>query len=237
MLLPRCYRGNSSSIEEETILGSSVVMPTGFEIDSSKSANNTGHYQRPPSIPKSQWCHGLSPLFEAASTLTSTILFAGDFKADISEPDKPPKDGRTLLDMLDILNLHCLIIEPTRKSRTSQTRLTNNKWNTVASGVVDTHISDHSLVYTILRSLAQRAWSRKICFRSLKNFSQENFVRDMQIVPIHIIDVSDELDDKVYAFEFLDVINKPATITQTMVRGNQVPCMMKQWRKAIRHHN
>ena len=151
---------------------------------------------RPPSIPKSQWCHELSSLFEAASTLTSTILFAGDFNADVSEPDKPPKNGRTLLDMLDIFNLHCLITEPTRKSRTSQTTLglilTNNKRNIVASGVVDTYISDHSLIYTILRSLAPRARSRKICFRSLKNFSQENFVRHMQIVPFHIIDVFDD---------------------------------------------
>lgn len=48
-------------------------------------------------------------------------------------------------------------------------------------------------------------------------------MRDMQIVPIHIIDVSDELDDKVYAFEFLDVINKPAPLH-------------KQWYAAIRCH-
>ena len=198
---------------------------------------------RPPSLPKSQWCHELSSLFEAASTLTSTILFAGDFNADVSEPDKPPKNSRTLLDLLDIFNLHCLVTEPTRTSRTSQTTLdlilTNNKRNIVASGVVDTHISDHSLVYTILRSLAPRARSRKICFRSLKDFSQEIFVRDMQIVPFHIIDVFDELDDKVYTFEqlFLDVINRHAPIKQTMVHGNQVPYMTEQWRKAIRHRN
>ena len=49
----------------------------------------------------------------------------------------------------------------------------------------------------------------------------------------------DELDDKVYAFEqlFLDVINKHDLIKQTMVRGNQVPYMTEQWRKAIRHRN
>ena len=71
----------------------------------------------------------------------------------------------------------------------------------LTSGVVDTQLSDHSLVYTILRSSAPRTRSRKICFRSLKNFSRENFVHDMQIVPFHIIDLIDELDDKLYAFE------------------------------------
>ena len=75
--------------------------------------------------------------------------------------------------------------------------LTNDKKKVLTTGVVDTQFSDHSLVYTILRSSTTRARSRKICFRSLKNFSRENFVRDMQIMPSHIIDLFDELDDKV----------------------------------------
>ena len=75
--------------------------------------------------------------------------------------------------------------------------LTNDKKKVLTTGVVDTQFSDHSLVYTILRSSTPRARSRKICFRSLKNFSRENFVRDMQIMPSHIIDLFDELDDKV----------------------------------------
>ena len=62
---------------------------------------------------------------------------------------------------------------------------------------MDTQFSDHSLVYTIPRSSASGTRSHKICFRSLKNFSRENFVHDMQIVPSHIIDLFDELDDKI----------------------------------------
>ena len=38
---------------------------------------------RPPSIIRSQWSHELSSLFEATSTLTSTVLYAGDFNADL----------------------------------------------------------------------------------------------------------------------------------------------------------
>ena len=166
-----------------------------------------------------------------------------DFNADLSEPDKPPKDGKTLRDLLDIFNLHCLITEPTRKARTSQSTLdsilTNNKRTTVESGVVDTHINEDLLVYTILRSTAPRARSSKICFRSQKNFSRKTFVRDMQVVPFHIIELFDELDDKVCGFKqlFLNVINKHAPIKQTIVRGNQVPYMTEQWRKAIRYRN
>ena len=57
-------------------------------------------------------------------------------------------------------------------------------------------------------------------------------------MPFHIIDLFDELDDKLYAFEqlFLSVLNEHAQ-KQTMIRGNQVPYMTEQWRRAIRHRN
>ena len=44
---------------------------------------------------------------------------------------------------------------------------------------------------------------------------------------------------KLYAFEqlFLSVLNEHAPIKQTMIRGNQVPYMTEQWRRAIRHRN
>ena len=102
---------------------------------------------------------------------------------------------------MDIFSLDCLIAKPTRKTKTEETLLdlilTNDKKKVLTSGVVDTQFSDHSLVYTILRSSAPRTRSPNICFRSLKNFSRGNFVHDMQIVPSHIIDWFHELDDKV----------------------------------------
>ena len=48
-----------------------------------------------------------------------------------------------------------------------------NKRTTLTSGAVDTFISDHSLVYTVLRSSAPRLRSRKIFSRSLKTFSNQ----------------------------------------------------------------
>ena len=127
---------------------------------------------RPPSIPLSIWTNELSALFEATSTITNTVFYAGDFIADLSAPDKTPKAGRNLLDLLDIYYLHCLIKKATRKTITSETLLdlilTNNKRTTLTSGVVDTLLSDHSLVYTVLRSSVPPSRSRKMFSRSLK---------------------------------------------------------------------
>ena len=100
-----------------------------------------------------------------------------DFNADLLNPDKPTKDGRNLLDLMEIFGLDCLITKATRKMKTSETLLdlilTSNKKKTLVSDVVDTQISDHSLVFTILRSRAPRSRSLKICVRSIKNLNRD----------------------------------------------------------------
>lgn len=59
------------------------------------------------------------------------------------------------------------------------------------------------------------------------------------MTPFSIVEVFDEVDDKLYAFEqlYYEILNEQAPLKQTIVRGNQVPYMTEQWRKAIRHRN
>jgi len=199
---------------------------------------------RPPSVPKTVWKCELSSIFEATIAISRNVYYLGDLNADLLDPDRPPKDGRTLLDLLDIFDLHCLINKATRKARTSETLLdvilTNNKKTALNSDVVDTQISDHSLVYCILRSRAPILRSRKICFRSLKSYSQEKMLNDLHKVPfLDVMEVFDDIDDKLYAFEQLysDILDEHAPVKQTHIRGNQVPYMTEDWRKAIRHRN
>ena len=198
---------------------------------------------RPPNIPKYQWKLELSALFEASTTVTNDVIFLGDFNCDLMQPDKPPMDGRELCDLLDIYSLKNLIKSPTRVGKTSETLLdlvlTTNKDRMLTSGVVDVQISDHSLVYTILRISAPRLRSRKICMRSLKHFNHDLFVQDLYNIPFHIMDIFDEVDDKLFVFESLytDIVNVHAPLKQVHVRGNQVPFMTETWRKAIRHRN
>lgn len=74
---------------------------------------------KPPFVPKSRWINEQSSLFEAVATLSDTVFYAGDFNADLLDPDKPPKVGRRLLDLLDIFDLNqCLITKATRPTKT-----------------------------------------------------------------------------------------------------------------------
>ena len=85
-------------------------------------------------------------------------------------------------------------------------------------GVLDAQICDHSLIYAILRLTAPRFRSRKILTRSLKNFDGDTFRHDLQVAPFHIMDIFDEVDDKVYVFNtlFLDIANEHQCSVKTV---------------------
>lgn len=61
--------------------------------------------------------------------------------------------------------------------------LTSNKRRALQTGVIDTKISNHSLVYTIMRVTLPRLRSRKIALRSFKNFDHDKFVEDLSAAP------------------------------------------------------
>ena len=125
-----------------------------------------------------------------------------------------------------------LIMKPTRKTKTTETVLdlilANDKKKVLTLGVVDRQISDHSLVYTVLRSSLSCGRSRKIWYWSVENFSRNDFLHDMPMVPWHVLDVFDDVN-KLYAFEqlFVDVLDQYTPLKQTHIRGNQVLFMTR----------
>ena len=124
------------------------------------------------------------------------------------------KDSGHLKDLLEVYGLKSWVKLPTRIGKTSSTLLdlilTNNTRRIFSSGVVNADISDHSLIYTILRTTAPRLRSRKIQLRSVKNFDQDLFLRDFHNVPFHVMEVFDDIDDKQCVFEslYLDILKK-----------------------------
>ena len=59
------------------------------------------------------------------------------------------------------------------------------------------------------------------------------------MAPFHIIDIFDDVDDMLYAFEHLytEILNEHAPLKQAVIRRNQVPYMTEEWRKEIRYRN
>ena len=161
---------------------------------------------------------------------------------DILHSD-PKLDGKDLLDLCDIFDLDCLIKEPTRITSTSESLidviLTNNKRRFLSSATVEPHVSDHQLVYTVMKAKASFKRSRKITCRSYKSYDKEAFVADLAMVPFHVVSIFDDPDDQAWAFQKLltGVIDEHAPIKTFHIRGGHVPYMTPAWRKAIRHRN
>ena len=90
-------------------------------------------------------------------------------------------------EIFDIYGIHQLINESMRITETSSSLidlcLTNSISTVVDSGVIHLSISDHSLIYMVRKAHYVRSGARTIKIRTLKNFSSEDFLRDLNQQP------------------------------------------------------
>jgi hypothetical protein len=64
----------------------------------------------------------------------------------------------------------------------------NNQHRIVDSGVVSLSLSDHSLVYCVVKSGVKKAPPRTIEYLSYKSFNTNTFIQDMNNVPWHVVE-------------------------------------------------
>ena len=104
----------------------------------------------------------------------------------------------------------------------------------------DTGISDfHNLTGVISRAHAPQSNRRMITYRSMKNFNQSSFSRDLDLVPFHVCEIFDDVNENAWAQQNLlsSVIDSHAPVKHRFVRENQVPYMNGELRKAIHQRN
>ena len=81
--------------------------------------------------------------------------------------------------------------------------LTTNENTIDACDVIQSAISDHSLVSLTLKSKTPRPRISFVTTRSYKNYDHDTFIEDLANVPFHIVNLFDDLDDQVHAFNCL----------------------------------
>ena len=104
----------------------------------------------------------------------------------------------------------------------------------------DTGISDfHNLTGVISKAYAPQSNRRMITYRSMKNFNQSNFSRDIDLIPFHVCEMFDDVNDVACAQQNLlsSVIDSYAPVKRICVRENQVSYMNGELRKAIHQRN
>ena len=139
------------------------------------------------------------------------IVMLGDFNVNMLKSN----DFTDCLDVNGLKNIVDLIVtnEPKRFKR---------------SVCVDTGLSDfHSLVCTATKLQIPKLKLNKFKYRSYKTFDSESFMHDLPVIPFHVTEVFDDVDDSYWAWNELtmQVVNEHAPIKTKTIKGHRVPYM------------
>ena len=124
------------------------------------------------------------------------VILLGDTNCDVlanhssTEPTSAnslPAHSKRLMEIYDLFGFQQLIDKATRVTLTSKTLIdhiaTTNKSNIVVSDVKEISLSDHFLVYCVRKFRgASKKQHKIISTRQMKNFSEEDFLKDLSKV-------------------------------------------------------
>ena len=115
--------------------------------------------------------------------------------------------GRHLLKILNPYGLKNVINQPTRIAEKTQTIIdliiTSSPEKITVKGVSHLGISDHSLVYANIRVRKERAQQVFKTVNSYKNFNSDKFIKEVESAPWGACNVFDDIEDQVWAWEYL----------------------------------
>ena len=103
--------------------------------------------------------------------------------------------------------------------------LVNNDRRITDSGVVPVPLSDHYLVYCILKSGVIKAPPQTIEYCSYKNFNMNTFLADLNSVPWHVIENEEDIDDAVFIWNqlFSEIADLHVPVKRPRVQGVLLP--------------
>ena len=179
---------------------------------------------KPPSVDNTTFTSELTLLLDKAFRTSENVICIGDLNCDIINPLHNDQQGKCLLDIRDIYDLDSFITSPTRISTNTASCLdvilTNVPVFIKDFGVIETGLSDHCLVYAVLKTKLMRPKADKITRRSFKNFDQKALLCDLNTVPFLVAYVFDDPDDVYWCWEQLynQVLDNHAPIKTTTKR-------------------
>ena len=103
------------------------------------------------------------------------------------------------------------------------------------SGVYNPEISDHCMVYAVVKERAVQYKNKIIQVHSYKNLDEERFKEDLSTAPWQVGEVFDSLDDRYGYWDTLlkSTVNEHLPLKHIRVRAKDVPYMTREWKRAI----
>ena len=117
------FRSDIPYVRLRSLEQTSVIECLAVKVKLAKSWTTLIGLYRSPTISKLMWTKDLSDVLEAANVNSDSIFLLGDFNCDLLEPDKPPRAGRDLADIMEINGFINLIKHATRITKSTETLL------------------------------------------------------------------------------------------------------------------
>ncbi|PFX13684.1 Lactadherin [Stylophora pistillata] len=166
----------------------------------------------------------------------------GDLNLNRLRPEKP--EGKLLLDLEVEKGFECLITKPTRIEKRG-TIITESLIDVLLPNTLDCFqlsgnyhpcLSDHDLVYGLLKQKINHNKPKIITFRSYKSFDPEQYNQLSSSAPWHSGQLFDDVDDQAHVWNVLmkDILDEVAPVKRMHVRDKDLSYMMSHWRSAFR---
>ena len=185
---------------------------------------------RAPNIDFTDFISNFNNCMENIKLDKCDLVCLGDLNVNLLSHSRN-KEKKDLLKFMNVFDLTQLITDATRVTETTRTLLdvilVNNDHRITDSGVVFVPLSDHYLVYCVLKSGITKAQPKTIEYRSYKNFDVNSFVADLNNVPWHIIENEEDINDAVFSWNtlFTEVADLHAPVKRCRVKGAPIPWM------------
>ena len=154
-------------------------------------------------------------------------IILDDFNVDYSAKKNPLR--RRLDEFAFSFNLTQIISKPTRVTETSKSTidviLVNNTHKIVQCDVLDSSISDHNVIFCVVKGGVKKLPPKVFEYRSFKSYEKKAFIKDLEQVPWSIIEGVGDIDDTVFLWEklFRDCADHHAPIKSRRVKGMPTP--------------
>ena len=173
---------------------------------------------RPPDLSFDCFDADLSPNSVTASLLNKPIYIIGDLNCNLLKPNIP--ESVSLMNFCRMFSLNQMVSSPNRVTDSTATLLdviiTSNLNKIREVRIIGSSVSDHDLVYAILQLKKQRPKPVYITTRCFKHYHDQTkaFYADIEQAPWSVLDVFDDVNDKLFAFNelFCDIVDRHAHI-------------------------
>lgn len=196
---------------------------------------------RPPDSSVDAFLNNLDSMLSRIPVNTEVVVL-GDFNINYLASKKSTGEVLQLRKLQRFANVHYLdqlICTPTRVTESSKSIIdllfVNNSNRITSSGVISTSLSDHNLIFCIIKSGVPKAPPRIIEGRSYRNYNKDSFLEDLRNIDWNSATENNDVDLAIHSWtdSFTSIADIHAPTKKFRVKGIQTPWMNPDLSKAM----